>query len=266
MLPPDCHIHTPLCRHAEGAPAEYVEAARRRGLPAVCFADHCPVPDGYDPNYRMGMEDFPAYCASVRALQRSDGPAVLLGIEADYYPGCEAYLRGWLGRQEFDLVIGSIHYIAEWGFDNPAEIRGWESADVPTIWGRYFRLLTDMVRTGLYDIVGHADIPKKFGHRLAPDVLVELADPVLSAVADAGMAVELNTSGLRKPIGEIYPSLPVLSGARRRGIPICFGSDAHQPSEVGACFDAAVALARQAGYTSYVTYRRRRATSCPLPP
>ena len=265
FVPPDYHIHTVLCKHAEGLASEYRAAAARCGMRSMAFTDHVPTPVGYDPANRMDLDQFPLYRDMVLQFRNAGEPHVLLGVEADYHPGCETYLRDWLPRQEFDLVLGSVHYIREWGFDNPAERDRWDTADLRRAWQDYCDLLAAMAQTGLFDIVGHLDLPKKFGHRLPDKDLRELAQPLLDSIARADMTIEINTAGLRKPVGEMYPSPLLLALAHERGIPICFGSDAHRPHEVGAAFGAAVRLAQSVGYAAYAQYRQRGRTLHPWP-
>ncbi|MEI6971534.1 MAG: histidinol-phosphatase HisJ family protein [bacterium] len=262
---PDTHMHTPLCKHASGAPAEYREVARSLNMAELCFTDHAPNPDGVGALYGMDMSQFDDYRGMIRELQDGRQPTVFFGIEADYYPACRRHLSGWLSANSFDLVLCSVHYLGNWGFDNPDEMDGWKSADVKGVWLRYFELLGEAAESRLFDVVGHIDLPKKFGHRLRDGILKEMAQPVLDKIAAAGMTVELNTGGLRKPAAEIYPSALLLSLARERGIPICFGSDAHEPQQVGQDFDKALRLAREAGYTDYMRFRRRAKMITPLP-
>ena len=188
-----------------------------------------------------------------------------MGLEADYYEGCERFLGSWLPAQEFDFVLGSVHFIDGWGFDNPEERHIWDAADVTATWRRYFDVLTRLIDSNLFDAVGHMDLPKKFGYRPSDRDLREMVQPVLDRIADAGMGIELNTSGLRKPVGEIYPSPMIVSMAREREIPICFGSDAHSPGDVGDRFALAFNLAREAGYTDYFKIRQRKKELTPLP-
>jgi len=272
---PDYHIHTKLCKHAEGEASAFCARAVELGLPEICFTDHVPNPDGYDPANRMRLDQFESYRKMVADLAGAERPAVtkamagkpvvLFGIEADYYEGCERFLQDWLPRQEFDLVLGSVHYINNWGFDNPEERHVWDSVDVTNTWATYFDLIGKLADSRLTDVIGHLDLPKKFGHRPSDRDLKEMAQPALDRVATAGMAIEINSSGLRRQVHEIYPSALLLSLARERDIPICFGSDAHRPEEVGWQFDAALALARSAGYTHAVQYRRRQPLPYALP-
>jgi len=259
-------MHTTLCKHATGEIGEYVQAARKKGLKEICFTDHIPAPDGYDADHRMEITLFPSYRDTIIKLRRnSRNPAILFGIEADYYNGCEKFLKKWLVEQDFDLVLGSIHYIRYWGFDNPDERTVWDSVDVPETWREYFDLLRKLADSRFYDVVGHLDIPKKFGYRPDNSLLKDMVAPALDAISKAGMAIELNTSGLRKTVKEIYPSLAILKMANERGIPICFGSDAHRPEEVGYAFDKALKLAKEAGYTQYVRFKHRKQFPTKLP-
>lgn len=303
-MPADYHLHTFLCKHAEGGISEYVESAREKRLHEICFADHAPAPSGYDPKNRMEIDQFPIYTKLVRELSnpalggnqsvaavadrgprpavaatdiypkpvqfaaappREDTTTVFFGIEADYYQGCEEFLTKWLREQKFDLVIGSIHYIESWAFDNLNEREMWDSVDVTDTWREYFKLVQTLAATGLFDVVGHLDLPKKFGYRPHDRDLKEMAQPALDHIAAAGMGLEINTSGLRKPAKEIYPSPLLLALAREREIPICFGSDAHAPQDVGYAFDKALGLAQQAGYTHCLRFRQREKELIPLP-
>ncbi|MFO7871361.1 MAG: histidinol-phosphatase HisJ family protein [Kiritimatiellia bacterium] len=266
MLPDDSHIHTPLCRHARGEVSQYRDAARRLGLRGICFTDHAPAPCGYDPKNRMALDQFESYRLMVTDLQSKNGPAVRFGIEADYYPGCENFLPAWLADQDFDMVIGAVHFIDNWGFDDPDEHTVWKTVNVEDAWRRYFEIVTEMVTTGMYDVVAHLDLPKKFGYRPRDAETREMAAPVLDAVAGSGMAVEINTSGLRRPAKEIYPSQLLLDMAAERGIPICFGSDAHDPADAANGFKEAVKSACDAGYAEWVRYENRSSVKIPLEP
>jgi histidinol-phosphatase (PHP family) len=261
----DYHIHTCLCKHAEGEVRDYKATALRRQITEICFTDHMPSFGGYDPAHRMDVNQYPSYREMIASLQDRETPAVLYGIEADYYEGCEPLLRRWLPSQDFDFVLGSVHYIDQWGFDNPEERHIWDSVDIKTTWRKYFQLVERLARSGLADAIGHIDLPKKFGYRPSERDLKEMVKPVLDTIAGAGIGMEVNTSGLRKPVGEIYPSPLIISMARERDIPICFGSDAHRAEEIGADFALALDLVREAGYTHYFRMNRSSKRLIPLP-
>jgi histidinol-phosphatase (PHP family) len=109
----------------------------------------------------------------------------------------------------------------------------------------------------LFEIIGHADLPKKFGHKPTRDC-TPLFDKFLDAAKKSGCALDINTAGLRKDCREIYPSRQILELAFRKGVPITFGSDAHAPEEVGMNFAEAVQLARSVGYTESCRFEKRK--------
>ena len=262
---PDYHFHTNLCKHANGELRDFVHSANIKGIPEICCTDHAPNPDGYDPKNRMELKQFPLYRAAFEELKDNETPKFLFGIEADYYNGCEAFLTNWLVREHFDFVLGSVHFIDNWGFDNPAERHVWDSVDISATWKKYFAVVAKLVDTGLFDAVSHLDLPKKFGHRPPDKALKEMIAPLLDRMAMTGIGMEINTSGLRKPVKEIYPSPLILEMACERRIPICFGSDSHRPEEMGSDFDGALALAREVSYTQFFRIKNRKKEMVLLP-
>lgn len=252
-------MHTPLCRHATGEPVEYARRAREMGLKEMGFTDHSPMArDDFD-DWRMLDSQLDDYIAAVEQA-RKEVPEVeiRIGLEVDYIPGHEEWIRQLADRHEWDYFIGSVHYISkDWAIDNPKYIARWKEHDPFDVWQKYFEILTRAAASELFDIVGHADLPKKFGIRPEQDC-TGLFDGFLSSVARAGIAIELNTAGLRKDCKEIYPSRQILEMAFARGIPITFGSDAHAPEEVGADFRLAVELAVDVGYQSSIRFDKRK--------
>jgi histidinol-phosphatase (PHP family) len=133
----------------------------------------------------------------------------------------------------------------------------WKDKDVDTVYRDYYKLLRLSAQSGLYDIMGHVDLVKKFGHRPAGDMTAEV-EKTAKVFKETGVTVEINTSGLRKPVGEIYPSLSVLKIYQKAGVPITFSSDSHDPKDVGRDYDKAAALAIEAGYTEYRVFKKRK--------
>jgi histidinol-phosphatase (PHP family) len=259
QLPPDYHMHTPLCRHATGEPVEYARRAVEMGLTEIGFTDHSPMErDNFD-NWRMSFSQLDEYVAKVR-LARKTFPRLIirLGLEVDYLPGQEDWIRRLAGLHPWDYFIGSVHYVSDsWDIDNPAKLSEWKKRDAFEVWSVYFDRLAQAARSGLFEIIGHADLPKKFGIRPAQNCR-PLYETFLSAAAEAGCAIELNTAGLRKDCREIYPCPELLQIAKSKNVPITFGSDAHAPGEVGLNFAEAVALARSAGYTERRQFAQRQ--------
>jgi histidinol-phosphatase (PHP family) len=142
-----------------------------------------------------------------------------------------------------------VHFIGEWAFDDPHHLDEWSSRDVDQAWREYFRLWMDAANTGLFDVMAHPDLVKKFGHfpSFEPD---ELFSECARTAADVGVKIEVSTAGLRKPVGEMYPGRQLLSAFRSAGVVATVGSDAHAPDEVGYRIDAAYDALRAVGYRS----------------
>ncbi len=251
----DFHTHTTRCKHATGTMAEYVRAALEVGLSDLGFSDHLPWPGHGESAWNMAEDELLGYAAEVHALRaQTPGIGIWLGVEADYVPGTEERLRALLRTADFDYVIGSVHFLpAEtepstlWGFDNPDALDEWQRRDVDAVFREHLRLLADSARLGLFHVIGHSDLPKKFGHRPSADLTPEMRS-VARAFCEAGVLVELNTAGLRNPAREIYPSQTFLRILRDAGVNVTFGSDAHRPEHVGYALSDAAAWAREAGY------------------
>jgi histidinol-phosphatase (PHP family) len=258
MLPADYHTHTPLCRHATGEPVELAAHAVRVGLTELGFSDHNPMPQDDFDNWRMRAAELDLYVAKVEQARREfPSLSIKLALEVDYLPGYEDWIRDLTNRHPWDYLIGSVHYVSPaWALDNPLQLAEWKTHDVLEVWTAYFERLTMAAESKLFDIIGHADLCKKFCFYPKADC-THLFARFLEAARRHSAAIELNTAGLRKDCKEIYPSLHILEMAQRLGVPITFGSDAHAPNEVGLNFDEAVQLARKAGYSHCVRFAGR---------
>lgn len=141
MPPPkvDYHMHTPLCGHASGEPREYVRQAQKAGLAEVGFSDHAPLVAYEDPRYTMRHEQLPDYHGMMDAVRR-EFPAftIKVGIEADYIPGFEEKTRAILAAYPYDFVIGSIHFIDNWAFDDPDQHVRWKDKDIDRVYRDYY--------------------------------------------------------------------------------------------------------------------------------
>jgi histidinol-phosphatase (PHP family) len=261
---PDYHMHTPLCRHATGHPVAYAREAIRKGLPEIGFADHNPMPKRFD-DWRMDISDLPRYFALVEEA-REELPQfpIRLGLECDYLPGQEEWITKLAGMAPWDYLIGSVHYLTpDWAVDNPAYVGRYHQYPPEELWTMYWNAAEKCARSGLFDFIAHPDLVKIFGARPAGN-LDRYYEPVIAALAERGGAFEINTAGLRKPVHELYPALGFLKLARAAGVPLVINSDAHAPEQVGMDFDAARALAREAGYTSSLRFHARERKELPL--
>jgi histidinol-phosphatase (PHP family) len=154
---------------------------------------------------------------------------------------------------EFDLVLGSVHFVGDWAFDDPRLVSRYEDADVDVLWRSYFGLLEDAAASGLFDVMSHPDLIKKFAFMPSfdPEPLYQSAARVF---AESGVAIEASTAGLRKPCKELYPAPAFLAACRQAGVPATVSSDAHRPEDVGWGFDRAIDALVDAGYDRYVYF------------
>jgi len=264
-LPADYHMHTHLCRHAVGTATELAAQAVKLGFTEIGFSEHNPMPrDDWD-DWHILQSDFDAYLSQVDQARR-DHPqlTIKIALEVDFIPGQEDWIRQLAARHPWDYLIGAVHYVSEaWDLDNPKKISEWKHRDPFEVWSAYFDRLTMAAESGFFDIIAHADLCKKFCFYPKEDC-TPLFNRLLKAIKSGGLAMELNTAGLRKECREIYPSPTIVRLAAEHGIPITFGSDAHAPGEVGADFASAIALAKKFGYAETCLFTRRKRQMVPL--
>jgi histidinol-phosphatase (PHP family) len=259
------HNHTTWSDGSSALPA-MIESARQAGLTELGISDHYAIATGNPPiSWALAPESLDAYVAEIRLAMESTTDIILrLGLEVDYFPETIEQTRNRLNPYSFDFLIGSVHFADDFPID--LEARAWEALTQDSrnqLWRTYWQRLRSTAQTGCFDVIGHFDLPKKFNFHPSVDLTAE-ALAALDAVAAADMAIEINTSGWDRPVGEAYPSLFYLQEANRRKIPLVINADAHRPDDVVRHFDRARLLARAAGYTEVVRFERRQRFSYPL--
>ncbi len=250
----DLHNHTTLCNHATGSIDEYIQKAIEKDTAYFGFSDHAPM--NFDQKYRMSFEEMDLYETNIlSAKTRYEGRIeILLGYEVDYLPG---YIDKKVLDAKVDYLIGSVHFIGEWGFDNPEFIGNYKNKDIDKIWQEYFDQIKMLAKSGLFDIVGHLDLIKVFNFLPKKDIRI-IAKEALLAIKKADMTIELNMSGLRKPIKEAYPSQKLLEEIKALDIPITFGSDAHKPEDVSLFAEQIKKMAKSVGYDKCAIFKDRQ--------
>ncbi|UOQ95493.1 histidinol-phosphatase [Halobacillus shinanisalinarum] len=193
------------------------------------------------------------------------GIPIKMGIEMDYMPGKEAEMQEFIEARPFDYVIGSVHWIDEWGIDLAIFREEYEKRDLHEVYRQYFDRVVSLAESGLFDFVGHIDVIKVFGYR--PDdqaFLREQYERAAEALAKTNTCIEISTAGLRKPVGELYPDPELLQICKEKGVGIVLCSDAHKPDHIGYCYDDAIKLARSAGYEKVHVFTKRKASVKPI--
>ena len=250
----DSHMHTPLCKHAYGEPEEYAKRGIDMGLAGINFTCHSPMPRGFWPGVRMGMDEFDDYVRLVnRATAAMAGQIeVRLGMESDYFPGFEDWIEELHQKADFHYCLGSVHWQ---GHDYR---KRFETGDAAAFRSTYFRLLADSAETGLFDCLAHPDLVKNYetGTWDFETVREDVAE-ALDRIAKTGVAMELNTSGLLKRYKEMNPGPEMLQMINERGIPVVLGSDSHWPERVAEHFIMGLKNLQTAGFKNVSIFKNR---------
>mgnify|MGYP000706467043 CR=1 FL=1 len=251
----DLHNHTTLCNHASGTMDEYILKAIELGIDTFGFSEHAPMKN-FEDGYRLLLKDKSYYENSVKHLQEkyNNDIEILLGYEVDFMEG--DYLLDEIINSKVDYLIGSVHYLNDWGFDNPEFISQYETRNIDDIYIEYFANIEKLAKLGKFDIIGHLDLIKVFNFLPSKDVK-SLAHNALKAIKKNNMVIEINSAGFRKPIKEQYPSRDLLEVVYELGIPITFSSDAHSVDQVGLFYEETSSIAKEIGFKECVTFKSR---------
>ncbi len=264
----DYHVH--LRRDDDPAPGaerftsenvdRYLAAAEEHGIAELGVSEHihrftAALEVWQHPFWREhARDDLDEYCDFVR----SETP-LRLGIEADFVPGCEDRTANLLEAREFDYVIGSVHFLREEAVDMDGDHDVWRSGDPEAVWRRYFETLGEAARSGLFDVLAHPDLVKVWGRErpLPEGDLRRFYELAIEGIVEGGVAVEVSTAGLRKPVGEIYPARPLLELCVEAGAPVSLSSDAHEPEQIGYAYERALELLESVGVGEICVFEGR---------
>ncbi len=262
MITADLHTHT-LYSHGQDTPAAMWASAQQKGITLMGFSEHSPRPTNYtySNEYRDKLSRmFPQYVAEVQELKAKFPGQVLLGIEMDWMEKEEAFIKEALSAYPFDYVIGSVHFLDTWGYDDlSSDWMSLKKNHCNEHYEHYFKTLRRMAESGLFNIAAHLDLIKifsidQFREWIAQRDSLILVAEALQAMMLNGVALEVSSAGLRKMCQEIYPGPMIMSLAKELHVPITFASDAHSVNDVAADFDKLAAYARSYGYDHSVYF------------
>ncbi|MDM5187703.1 histidinol phosphate phosphatase domain-containing protein [Bacillus sp. DX4.1] len=199
-----------------------------------------------------------------RAIQEAkerwakQGVILRLGIEADYFIGGERELQELLALGDWDYVIGSVHFIDGWGFDNPDTKAYFEEHQLHTLYHTFFTTVEKAVRSKLFDIVAHLDNIKVFNYRLDENIQLPYYETIARALVETNTATEIN-AGLyyRYPVQEMCPSPLYLHVLAQYQVPITLSSDAHYPNDLGNYVEDNVEILRNHSVSHVATFEKR---------
>ena len=247
--------------------ATYLAAAERRGIDELGVSEHVyrftqALDVWRSPFWEtQAHDDLDAYCKFVRTTP------LKLGIEADYVRGAEDRIANLLEARDFDFVVGSVHFLGDAGAVDDSRYDVWESiSDPDELWRTYFEWIAEVARSGLFDILGHPDLVKLWGDarplpQRDPRAYYE---PAVEAVAESGIAVEVSTAGLRKHVGEIYPSPAFAQMCVEAGAEFALSSDAHAPDQVGFAYERALEFLGELGVERICVFEGRQRRTEPI--
>jgi len=247
----DLHNHTTLCNHAKGELNEYIEKAIEVGTKYFGFSDHAPM--DFDKEWRMSFDDMNRYESSIKDLQKiyKNKIEILLAYEVDFIKGL---VDKRVLEAKVDYLIGSVHFLDGWGFDNPEFIDEYKNRDIDILYQDYFYEIERLAKSGYFQIVGHLDLIKVMNYKPKKDIK-KIALPAIKAIKKSRMVVEISSAGLRKPVKEIYPSPKLMELLSEYDIPITFSSDAHHPKQVGFNSYKIEQYAKSYGYNECAIFR-----------
>jgi histidinol-phosphatase (PHP family) len=250
--------------------ARFVERANERGIDELGFSEHVyRFREALDvwrhpfwvENAVDRLDDYVEFLLEMRAA----GYPVKVGLELDYVPGRESELAALLEGRPFDYVIGSVHFIADRAVDHEG-YDAWRASAPDEVWREYFESIAQAAASGLFDVLAHLDLVKVWGTGRPKPTAPATAfyEIALPGIAEADVAVEVSTAGLRKPVSEMYPSAELLRMCLEAGKPVALSSDAHVPEDVGHAYDRAVEMLRAAGVQELAVFERRARRQEPL--
>lgn len=248
----DLHNHTSYCNHATGTISQYIKRAEILGIDIYGFSCHSPM--NFDEKYRMSLEIMPTYIKQVREIRSSI--EILCGMEVDFILNKEHLISKEILQAPLDYLIGSIHFLDNWGFDNPEFLSMWSKKDLTKVWEEYLDSLYALCETKIFHIIGHLDLLKVFGNHM-PHSLESKLLKVLENIKKHDLVVEINQAGLRKKVAQLYPSIKILKILKEMDIDITFGSDAHSISQVGFGYSYALMTAKQIGFKQQCVFRNK---------
>ncbi len=284
MVMIDYHVHPNYSIDAQGTLEEFCVSALRANLREICFTTHLDSEPTSNDGYvvvngkRLGVLDnrwLEDYESNVRAAADSfkeRGLAVLLGVEVDYYPGVAEGLPDRFHDTDFDMIMGSVHLIDHMQITTEPEAQNaFANLSIQRLGDRYFQLLTDCAETGLFNVLGHIDVYRRYGEKFyGPDIhsiWLSHVKQLASSMKRYHVGFEVNTSSWRRGMEQPLPESSMIKALRRAGIKtVTIGSDAHNPKDVGAGVEKALSMIKECGFSSVSTFRQKRAIMSSMEP
>lgn len=211
------------------------------------------------------MENFLQAITKVKDRWASEGVTLRLGIKADYFLGSEEDLKELLDVYEWDYIIGSVHYIYGWGFDNPDTQGHFDDYDLEVLYTDFFEVVEKAIRSKIFNFVAHLDNLKVFNYRPNESRLIKHYEKIAKALIETDTATEIN-AGLfyRYPVKEMCPSPAFLDILINEGVIFTTSSDSHFPGDIGVFIDQNTETLLKKGVTEIATFEKQQRVMKPL--
>lgn len=247
------HTHTGLTGHGHGEIEEVVEAAVLAGIGTLAITEHFPLSTKIDPTNFVSMPNsvLESYCARIEAARDAHPEMnILLGTELDWLGEDEDRDLDAIDWNRFDIILGSVHYLDLWPFDDPEQVDHWDEVGNDAIWEKYFDYFCRACTCDMpFTVMAHPDLVKKFDkYPSASFDMTRAYQDAAEAARAGGRMIEVNTSGAYYACKEMFPSIGLLTEFRKAGVPVTLGTDAHEPRFVNRGIDAGLELIYEAGY------------------
>jgi histidinol-phosphatase (PHP family) len=249
----DYHVH--VVAHGEYHYREewlnqYLDRAQQRGVQAIGLIEHDQFREKID--WKL-----------IEASKRPD-LHIAAGLEIDFVPGREESIKRMIDQHPLDFVMGSVHFINDWAFDHPDHRAGFDALDIDQVYSDYYVLIDKLVKSRLFDIIGHLDLIKIWGHRPIKKDSLQHVQPILHSIKASPMVIEINSAGLRKPVQEMYPCRQIIEKMFQLGLPVTMGSDAHHPDQVAEGLADVSRTLWSIGYRKVIAFKGRESYPLPL--
>ena len=251
-MTPDYHTHT---NYSDGISPHhsYLSQASYACIDELGFSDHFSI---LESQWSVNSEAIKQMRNQILTIKKmGDLPIrIRFGAEIDYIPGKEKIIQALIQSLPLDYVIGSVHFLDNWNFDTDPQ--NFEGRNIDELYDQYFNTVRKAISSKLYDIIGHIDLIKKFGHYPSNDPS-RWHKKLIRSLKQTNSVVEVNTSGLNKPCKEFYPGVHFITLCFHSNIPVTLGSDAHEANQIGQYFPLAKEVLKKIGYRQVATFHKR---------
>lgn len=268
----DCHTHTKFSPDGKNTVMEMCERAAAMGLQAYGISDHCECNRYYGSEYyTMKPKEFDTYHSDTlsqasmdavcRAKRQMEGRLkILCGTELGQPTFDLKVAENVAADPRLDYVIGSMHQVP--GIDDFCFLT-YETEDTDRLLEQYFEEVLKMCKWGKFNILAHLTYPLRYIKGICKipvniSLYEDMIEMCFKSIIEQGIALEVNSSGLRQPYGDLFPGYRLIRRYRELGGAfVSLGSDAHSADFLGFGINAAAEMAKTAGIRYLVYFEER---------